>query len=421
MVLFGLQPGLQVAPRRVTERSIARMRRIHLAVLAALVMLPASAASASPVLVYDGDRAVRENDPFVPADMLPAPPGPAVNAAPVARASAATVRGTLASFLSSGQLSQGTHDALVRTYDEALAVRNRMAPGLRHYELSNAINVLHGLAARGQLTISRLQVLFLQLRRNTEVWGSYATLPTPGARVRFGASRLLFQYYRGQGLQFHPLANWGRASALLNSGYEPNGLSMIYELLPLASYRGTALTWEYFFYFGGGAPPWTSGLSQGTALVALSAAARLRPANPRYASTGLLALRLFELPAPLGVRVRSRWGAHYAEYSYAPRLRIINGFIQALNGLHDLARVTGDPRAQAAFRLGEVDARRSMPYFDTGRWSRYSNTGVLSSVGYHVLLRDFLSGLCSRIRYYAYCSKAARFSYYLRLGYPTRR
>ena len=55
------------------------------------------------------------------------------------------------------------------------------------------------------------------------------------------------------------------------------------------------------------------------------------------------ALKLFQAPPPEGVRVATAAGATYLEYTYAPQERIINGFIQSLNGLYDYAKLTGDP------------------------------------------------------------------------------
>src|SRR4029450_4365911 len=98
----------------------------------------------------------------------------------------------------------------------------------------------------------------------------------------------------------------------------------------MGSERGGALTWEYFFYFGGGAPPWTSGLSQGTALVALVNSYR-KLGGGSYPTAARRAPRIYTLPTPVGVRVKTKRGNHYAEYSFAPGTRIINGFIQALN------------------------------------------------------------------------------------------
>ena len=127
-------------------------------------------------------------------------------------------------------------------------------------------------------------------------------------------------------------------------------------------------------------------------------------------------LRLYQLPTPTGVRVPRPGGAYYAEYSFSPGVRIINGWIQALNGLWDMQGL--DPRAGVLFRAGDRAARRALPYYDTGRWSRYDSTGVLSPLNYHVLLRDFLRALCSRSHITAYCAKAAKFTRELARGAP---
>src|SRR5205085_2691540 len=45
------------------------------------------------------------------------------------------------------------------------------------------------------------------------------------------------------------------------------------ELLPLQSARAGGTAWEYYYDFGGGKPPWTSSLSQGTGLQSMARAA----------------------------------------------------------------------------------------------------------------------------------------------------
>lgn len=82
-------------------------------------------------------------------------------------------------------------------------------------------------------------------------------------------------------------------------------------------------------------------------------------------------------------------------YSFS-RVHILNGFIQALNGLHDYVEVSHDKTAARLFAAGEADARREVPRFDTGSWSLYQ-PGKKSDAGYHALLRDFLQGLCDRL------------------------
>jgi hypothetical protein len=424
VILPWLQAELRSGRRGSGERTIRRVRRTRLVWAAALLLVPASTASAAPVLVLDHGRVHTENDPFLaPAGVAPAasaaadpPPGP--TPAPSALRAGA-VRAKLDQLLASGQIGQPTRDAKLAVWERALTARRRLRGVLRAGQ-TNAIGTVGWLALRGRLTASRLNVAFMQLERNTAWWTRARRVPAPGARVRIGPSRVVLQYVPGQALQFHPLANWGRVQALFRHGYSGQALAMTRALLALGSMRGPALTWEYLFRFRRGMPPWTSGLSQGTALIALSAAYR-RTHDGRYAAAIRQALPLYDLRAPLGVRVPSRWGAYYAEYSFAPRYRIINGFVQALNGLWDAWRSLGDAHAGQLFAAGDRDARRTLPRFDLGHWSRYSNRREISNLNYHVLLRDFLAGLCRRTRVALYCAKAARFSYYLRrYGGPRR-
>lgn len=148
-----------------------------------------------------------------------------------------------------------------------------------------------------------------------------------------------------------------------------------------------------------------SGLAQGTAVQALARAAIRLGRTEAVLPVAQRALGIFEAPPPEGVRVAEGDGAHYLIYSFAPRLRVLNGFAQALIGLHDFAGYANDPRARGLFEAGERAARREAPTYDTGAWSLYSRGSVEreSDLGYHRLLRDFLGGLCSRTGQPAYC------------------
>jgi hypothetical protein len=412
VILLRLQQRLQATSPGRAERSIKLVRLIHLALLGACLLVLAAPASASTVLVMGPDGHVtRENDRFV------APAGPVPTVAPRARSAGGNaVRVALDGLLAGKEIDQVEHDKRAQDYDDALFIRNQLT-GTRRRELNSVIGLLNGFASRGELTKSRLHVLWLQLNRNVEWWGFSDRIPGSGERVRFKSSRVLYQYFPGQGLEFHPLANWGRLSALINDGYNENAREFLAELLPMGSERGGALTWEYFFYFGGGTPPWTSGLSQGTALVALVRSyQRLNAAA--YLAAAKRGLRIYTLPTPVGVRVKTKRGNHYAEYSFAPRTRIINGFIQALNGLWDVRPYSS--LARSLYRAGDREARLELPKYDTGRWSRYDNSrGTISPLNYHVLLRDFLRELCRRTGTRLYCNKASRFTAYLRRGPPS--
>jgi hypothetical protein len=150
------------------------------------------------------------------------------------------------------------------------------------------------------------------------------------------------------------------------------------------------------FQFDGGRPPWTSGLSQGTALQVMSRAwSRFK--EPAFLTAAQQALGIYRQATPQGVRVSTPAGAEYAEYTYAPSDRILNGFIQAVVGLYDYTSITKDPLGLKLFEEGDAEARAEVPHYDTGYWSDYDQFGE-SDLNYHELLTEFLQHLCERTR-----------------------
>jgi hypothetical protein len=293
------------------------------------------------------------------------------------------------------------------TLDPALATRYRDAyrqsrttlarlHGYRRAQLHGVIANVESAARGGLLIPSRLAGLFLTLQRN-RAWWAAAPIPAAGQRMAFSGSLLVWQHYPGQGLQIQWLGTFGKANALwMAKGRDPELRHLLDEALGLATQRAGGIAFEYLFRFDGGRPPWVSGLAQATALSALSRAA-VRLKDPRYFDAARSALGIFRTPPPSGVRVTTPAGAHYLQYSYAPELHVVNGFAQALNGLHDFAALAHDPEGQALFAAGEAQLRAELPAFDTGAWSLYAKPGAESGLGYHRLLRDFLRGLCDRL------------------------
>jgi hypothetical protein len=289
--------------------------------------------------------------------------------------------------------SEYAHDKAV--YVTAQRALGRLS-GTRLSELQGVLENVRTIAAEGLLSASRLPAVFLTLERNWQ-WWTRDQLPNSGARVSFPGSKLVWQYYAGQGLEIQWLGTFGAANGYYLSGHENANLrQLLGEALPLAAARAGGIAWEYLFSFDGGAPPWTSGLSQGTALQVL-ARAWSRFKEPAYLRAAQQALGVFRTPPPQGVRVRRGAGVHYAEYTYAPSDRILNGFIQALVGLYDYTSITKDPQGLALFQAGDAQARAEVPHYDTGAWSRYDQFGE-STLSYHELLTEFLQHLCQRTR-----------------------
>jgi hypothetical protein len=157
-------------------------------------------------------------------------------------------------------------------------------------------------------------------------------------------------------------------------------------------------------------PPWSSSISQGTAVQALGRASK-RLDDPALRDFATRALGLFEQPPPTGVRVDDANGAFYLIYTFAPDLRVLNAHLQAVIGLFDFAKLTNDPRAQALYVAGESEARAIVPSYDTGSWSLYSQSRE-SDLSYHRLVTTFLRNLCRRTDVAVYCDTAQRFRDY---------
>ena len=411
---------------RRTQRS-----GLALALLLALVYVPT--AHASPLLTMRGDGST-----FVREDRLLSPAGEELPAAGAGRAASATpargtyvraagpkltVRGELQRLLAAGAIDQATHDDKRAIYADALKLRSRLS-GARRAALGAVLRNLDDIAASGGLTATSLAALFETVARNREWWANGPLLRN-GARVGFQDSRLVWQHYAGEGLQIQWLGTFGKVNGLWQGGYDSSLRALVDETLSLAAQRAGGIAWEYLFGFDGGRPPWVSGLAQGTAVQALARAA-VKLNEPRYLEAARAGLGIFREAPPSGVRVATPVGSHYLIYSFAPGLRVLNAFTQAVNGLHDYAALTSDAEGRALFAAGEAQLRAELPAYDTGGWSRYSLERD-ADVHYHTVARDFLRNFCTRLTEDAasapppgpaidpapYCGAAQRWTAYL--------
>jgi hypothetical protein len=284
-------------------------------------------------------------------------------------------------------------------YNGALSTLAHLS-GTRHTELAAVLANVEAIATAKGLTPSRLPLVFLTVQRNREWWANDALL-SYGDRVSFPGSRLVWEYYTDQGIEVQWLGTFGEANGYYLAGDENEALAQVlHEAEGLASARAGGIAWEYMFQFDGGKPPWTSSLSQGTAIQAFARAAT-RLHEPSFQKTAEAALGIFQTPPPSGVRVArkvdGKSAAEYVEYSFSPSDRILNGYIQSLNGLYDFAKLTGSQTGLKLFEEGDAEARTQVPKYNTGAWSMYDEY-TESDLGYHELLAEFLSDLCGRTR-----------------------
>jgi hypothetical protein len=372
-----------------------------------------AAAHAAPVLVLHGNGQITvRNDPPT-LTLTPKPPPVFRSHATRSRAaSARTVPSELAKLRRLHRISNASYQKYVGILNAAGSTVRRLG-GTPRRELQAVINNLYHMAAAGSLTPNRLPVLFLTLDRNRQ-WWARGRVPGDGAIVSFSGSALDWEYYPGQGIEFQPLATFGKAQWWFAHGrqYYSQGRSLMSELIPLASRRAGGLTWEYYFYFDGGVPPWTSAMSQGTALQALADGYKA-VGDRSYLSLGVSALPVFTRRPSIGVGVPTAIGIRYVQYTFdaSRNDEIINAFLQALIGLGTFAQISGNQLAQHLFSAGNAEAKAEVPSFDTGRWSLYQ-PGQLDSLSYHQLVTGFLQKLCSMTHAQVYCTTASHFQAY---------
>jgi hypothetical protein len=380
---------------------------------------PALARAARILVLSRNGHAVVRNDPFL-RTAIPTP-APAVSlgtrvvlANPRAQVADRNVRTELARLRRTHAISAAAYRHFLASFNAALTAEASLS-GTRAVELEAVIENLHAIAAAGMLTPSRLPALFLTLDRNRR-WWTTGPLLSSGQRVEFAGSQIVWEYYRGQGIELQELGSWGQADWMYEAGprYWRRLRSLVDELIPLAARRGGGLAWEYYFHFDGGTPPWTSAMSQGTALQALTQAYEASH-DMTYLALARRSLPIFGENSPLGVSVRTPRGRRYLLYSFAPEpsVAVINGFLQTLIGLFDYATVSGNPEGWRLFRSGDLEARAELPSYDTGSWSLYQ-PGVEDTRDYHFLVTGFLNQLCSRTHDRIYCRTAARFERYLK-------
>jgi hypothetical protein len=322
---------------------------------------------------------------------------PATAAKPLAHrtASKPTVSSALMGLQRSGQITPALYAKYAGAYSAAKRSLGRLS-GTRRAELGAVMGNVEAMAAGGYFSASRLPVIFLTLERNRQ-WWTTEPLVGSGVRVSFPGSKLVWEHYAGQGIEIQWLGTFGEGNGFYLSGHENANLrQLLSEVLPLATKRAGGIAWEYMFPFDGGRPPWTSGLSQGTALQVLARSWQ-RFKEPELLSAAQQALGIFQTAPSSGVQVKTAAGSEYAEYTYAPSDRILNGFVQAVIGLYDYTQITKDPLGLKLFEAGDAEARAEVPHYDTGAWSLYDQFSE-SNLNYHELLAEFLQHLCERTR-----------------------
>lgn len=407
-------------------------------VVTALLTIPVTAAAAAPedreLLVLDGNKVrkkyVRALPPVSASEITRSmklyASNPSITGIAGNRASAAAKKRTVTRAIkdrySKGLIDLETRNRYLRIYRRAVSAWKRLG-FTRKKELGSVLAQVQRLARLKKLTGGRMAAVLLELDRNREWWGAKGA-PRPGARVSFDGSLIIFQYYPGQGLRIQALANCGTANGYWAGGKKDKLRKLLDELIGLSVEKRAPggvrfKTIEYYFPFGGGKPPWFSAMAQATCIQAL-ARAGVSLNDPSYHRVAESMLPVFLAKTPRGVKVKRAGGNWYALYNFFPSLRVLNGHLQTLIGLHDLFAHSGNRQALDLFNKGDTAAVNQLSRYDTGAWSLYS-PGREADLNYHKLQRDFLSRLCRRVKETfarpannIYCTTASRFTRYLK-------
>jgi len=140
------------------------------------------------------------------------------------------------------------------------------------------------------------------------------------------------------------------------------------------------------------AAPWTSALAQGEAASLLLRAAAVLDRPELVELARHLAAPLLATGSPLAVETSE--GPVLQEYPTSPPAHVLNGWITALWGLHDVGTGygghEGEPEAEAAFVAGTDALEKRLHLYRTyRRWSRYDlfphPLPNVASPSYHLL------------------------------------
>jgi hypothetical protein len=236
-------------------------------------------------------------------------------------------------------------------------------------------------------TKPRALALFSQLEENL---GYLETHIIPPGRIDVADDDgVVYRWFPGTGLEFHPLAAFGalNAAALAQDTERTSMLSA--ALVARGVPRGNALIWEYSFAFGFGKPPWSSGMAQAVAAQALGRAAALT----QDMTLSMAASRAFAAVPPLMLQLSS--GPWVRLYSFN-RAIVLNAQLQAVLSLFQYADDMGAADAAALAQRMNVAAQGLLARFDTGDWSLYELGGLYAPKEYQLFVTQLLAKLAAR-------------------------
>jgi hypothetical protein len=294
---------------------------------------------------------------------------------------ARAINAGLSRAVAAGRITQReatAHRAILRSARAAIA-------RLHSSRRTTLARVLHLVAIQsGGYSRPRALALFSMLQTNTAYLSRYGVPPT-GKDV-IGRDGVLYRAGWGVGLQFHPLGNAQKLNLLLIQGKREKSLRLARSLARRLVSRRSGAVLEYYFPYGGGRPPWSSGMAQAVAAQAFARTGRRLgvPSNFVPARRAYLSIPRLTREIDVGHWIRL--------YSFSSMV-VLNAQLQTSLSIVDYGQIVLDPEAVGMGDRFEDAGRAALGRFDTGAWTNYTpgNEAPLKYHLYHVQLAKRLA------------------------------
>jgi hypothetical protein len=285
-------------------------------------------------------------------------------------------------------VSRAVHDA------------NTLAP-LRADVVASQLSQLTPLSS--SYTSPRALSLFSQLAANLLYLETHRL---PDARVDIADDDgVVYRWFPRLGFEFHPLANFGALNNDAAAGDVDATRTLADALLARAIPHGKRLIWEYQFRFGGGRPPWASGMAQAVAAQALARSSALLGDT----SLGAASVRAFASVPPFLLSLPS--GPWIRLYGFNGQV-VLNAQLQSILSLLEYAQTSSDAAASVLAQRLSATAQALFPRFDTGDWSRYELGGGYAPRDYEKFVTDLLAKLAQQTQDPFWIATSQRFHAY---------
>ncbi|MBE0447867.1 MAG: S-layer homology domain-containing protein [Actinobacteria bacterium] len=240
----------------------------------------------------------------------------------------------------------------------------------------------------------------------------------------YDGGHLAYVYYPNYGVHFNPVTTANLAISLYKKGDHKKVVKIADELLDNAVVKqypgvGKYYIWEYYFDLEFAdlkfPAPWASGMAQGLILDVFGKSYKIT-GDRKYLLAGDMVLNSFRVPwNENGVTDSDEHGNWYLEVAATDRLKILNGFLFALDGIHNYHEQTGNTKARRLFYAGINEVKAHLQEYDLGYWSNYSLIkGNRANYAYHKIHVDLLNKLYRITRVPELKIYAEKFDFYLK-------